>query len=92
MLCQVDAAGFEPATPTMSRKPLTVLSIGNNALTSSGKLGCTAGCTSEPKTVNAGANDGRDADPLAGLTAAALKLSKADRQRLLVALAASLGE
>ena len=75
----------------MSRKPLTVLSIGNNTLTSSGKLGCTTGCTSEPKTVKTGANDARAVDPLAGLTAAALKLSKADRQRLLVALAASLG-
>ena len=87
----MDAAGFEPATPTMSRKPLTVLSIGNNTLTSSGKLGCTTGCTNEPKTVKAGANDARDADPLAVLTAAALNLSKADRQRLLVMLAASLG-
>ena len=87
---KVEDRGVEPLTSCMPCKSPAVLSDIGERLTSSTKAACTTACTSEPKTVKAGANDARDADPLAVLTAA-LNLSKADRQRLLVMLAASLG-
>jgi hypothetical protein len=65
--------------------------VANEEVMATAELACTAACTSDANSVNSGRDDARAADPLAGLTAAALKLSKADRQRLLVALAASLG-
>ena len=91
-LCEVEDRGVEPLTSCMPCKPDTVVSDHGERLTSSEELACTAACTSEPKTVKAGANDARDADPLKILAAEALRLSNADRQRLLVMLAASLGE
>ena len=87
----MEAKGVEPSTSALRTHSLTVPSETVKGLTSSGKLGCTTGCTSEPKTVKAGANDARAAEPMKMLAAQALKLSKSDRQRLLVMLAASLG-
>ena len=53
---------------------------------------CTSVCTSESDSVKPVADDARAPDPLKILAAEALRLSNADRQRLLVMLAASLGD
>ena len=90
-LFQVGVAGFEPTTSASRTHEQISVSASRKGLASSEKVGCTTGCTSEAENVKAGADSARDADPLATLTAAALKLTKADRQRLLVVLAASLG-
>ena len=67
-------------TPSVSSKGLSLATDASKGLAASPSNGCTSGCTSKAENAHA--------DPLAGIAAALLGLSQAERTRLAAMLLA----
>jgi hypothetical protein len=74
--------GFESSTFGLGSNRPHYASIDSKTLTPTLPAACTAACTSEAETTNAGNLDADQGDPLVKLAAELAKLSLADRERL----------
>lgn len=96
LLCYLDvnvvATRFELAASASQMHERSVDTDAVERVTSSEKAACTTACTRNQESVQVGTAEASTGDNVETIAAQALKLSKADRQQLLVILAGSLGE